>query len=56
MAAVANAFLHCKAKGIRRFVSGALSFAHAHEHPEYEDLVARGMNELGNLLSSHGVI
>lgn len=56
VAAVAIAYLRYKTKGISRFVGGALTFTHAHEHPECEDVVARGLDELGQLLGSHGVI
>lgn len=56
VAAVATAYLRYKAKAIRRFVGGTLAFAHTNERPGYEDVVARGMDELGQLLSSHGVI
>jgi len=56
VAAAATAFLRYQAEGIRRFVGGALSFASHSERRRYEEVVARGMDELGNLLSSHGVI
>lgn len=56
VAAAAAAFLRYQDKGERRFVGGALSFAHPDERDLYADVVARGMDELGQLLSSHGVI
>lgn len=56
VAAAANAFLRYQDEGIRRFAGGALSFASHAERGRYEDVVARGMDELGQLLSSHGVI
>lgn len=56
VAAAAAACLRYQDKGIRRFVGGALSFASHDERGQYEDVVARGMDELGHLLSSHGVI
>lgn len=56
VAAAAAAYLRYQDKGIRRFAGGALSFATPDERGRYEDVVARGMDELGQLLSSHGVI
>jgi hypothetical protein len=54
--AVASAVLRYKEKGIHRFVGGALAFASNQERVLYESLVARGMNELDQLLKSHGVL
>lgn len=54
--AAAAAYVRYRQKGIRRFVGGSLSFASPEERPIYEDVVARGMEELGLLLKSHGVI
>lgn len=56
VAAAATAYLRYQAKGIRRFVGGALSFASHHERILYEGVVARGMDEIGQLLVSHNVI
>lgn len=56
VAAAAAAYLRYQDEGIRRFAGGALSFASHAERGRYEDVVARGMDELGQLLSSHGVI
>ena len=56
VAAAAAAYVRYQQKGIRRFVGGALSFASPGERPLYESVVARGMDELGQLLRSHGVI
>jgi hypothetical protein len=54
--AVASAYLRYRDQGIRRFVGGALSFAAHAERGRYEDIVANGMDELGQLLSNHGVV
>ncbi len=56
VAAAAAAFLRYRQGGVRRFVGGALSFAAPQERVMYENLVARGLEELGLLLHSHGVI
>lgn len=56
VAAAAVAHLRYQDKGVRRFAGGALSFAPTDERPRYEDVVARGMDELGQLLNNHGVI
>jgi hypothetical protein len=56
VAAAAGACLRYQDKGIRRFAAGALSFASHAERGRYEDVVARGMDELCQLLSRHGVI
>ena len=56
VAAAAAAYLRYRNYGIRRFVGGALSFASYDERAQYEGVVARGMDELGQLLSSHGVV
>lgn len=56
VAAAAAAYVRYQQKGIRRFVGGALSFASPDERPIFEGVVARGMDELGRLLRSHGVI
>ena len=56
VAAAAAAYLRYHDKGVRRFAGGALSFALPHERSQYEVVVVRGMDELGELLRSHGVI
>lgn len=56
VAAAAAACLRYRDKGVRRFSGGALSFAPPDERSRYEDVVARGMEELYLLLSTHGVI
>lgn len=56
VAAAAAAYLRYQQKDMRRFVGGTLSFAPPHERAQYEDVVAHGMDELGQLLKSHGVI
>jgi hypothetical protein len=56
VAAAATACLRYKEEGVRRFSGGALSFASHTERELYESVVARGMDELGELLCSHGVI
>ena len=42
--------------GIQRFTGGTFSFASVEERSRYENVVARGMDELGQLLSIQGVI
>lgn len=54
--AVASAFLRYKQKGLPYFVGGALAFASNQERVLYERVVARGMDELGQLLKKHGVL
>jgi hypothetical protein len=56
VAAVVTAYLRYKDEGIRRFVGGALNFASHSERGQYESVVARGLEEIGRLLYSHGVI
>lgn len=56
VAAAANACLRYQDKGIRRFTGGALSFASPDERARYENVVVRGMDELNQLLKTHGVI
>ncbi len=56
VAAAAAAYLRFRDKGVHRFVGGALSFASHGERTLYEGVFARGMKELGQLLTSHGVI
>ncbi len=56
VAAAAAAYLRYKDEGIRRFAGGSLSFASHSDREQYEGVVARGMDEMGKLLSSHGVI
>lgn len=56
VAAAAAAYLRYQQQGLRRFVGGALSFASPDERALYEEVVARGMDELGQLLINHGVI
>lgn len=56
VAAAATAYLRYQAKGVRRFAGGALSFASSPEREQYEYVVARGMDELGHLLRTNGVI
>ena len=54
--AVAAAYLQCQTQGVRRFVGGALAFATADQRSQYEGVVERGLNELGQLLTHYGVI
>lgn len=54
--AVASAFLRYENQGGRRFAGGALSFATATDRPQYEGVVARGLEELGALMKHHGVL
>jgi len=54
--AIASAYLRYKDKGINRFVGGALSFSSPEERVKYEGVVARGLDELGQLLKNHGVL
>lgn len=56
VAAAAAAFLRYRDEGIRRFAGGPLSFATHSERMQYDGVVARGMDELGKLLSIHGLI
>jgi hypothetical protein len=56
VAAAASAYLRFKDMGIQRFSGGALSFASFDNRIHYEDVIARGMEEIGQLLFSHGVI
>lgn len=56
VAAAAAAYLRYREERIRRFTGGLLAFAPPDERKQYERVVARGMNELGQLLSQHGVI
>ena len=56
VAAAAAGHLRYQDIGIQRFTGGALSFASHDKLRQYEDVVARGMEELGQLLSRHGII
>ena len=56
VAAAAAAYLRYKDIGIQRFTGGTFSFASVEERSRYENVVARGMDELGQLLSIQGVI
>jgi hypothetical protein len=56
VAAAAAAYLRYMDQGVRRFTGGTLSFAPADVRVCYEGVVARGMDELGLLLTGHGVI
>ena len=56
VAAAANAYIRYKDDGIRRFTGGALSFASHADRQQYEGVVSRGIEELGLLLFSHGVL
>lgn len=54
--AAAGAYLRYKEQGINRFIGGSLSFAAPSERSKYEGVVARGLEEIGQLLIQHGVI
>jgi len=54
--AVAGAVLRYQQHGIRRLTSGQLAFADAADRARYEGVVARGLNELGQLLEREEVI
>lgn len=54
--AAAGAYLRYKKMGINRFVGGSLSFASPNERSKYERVVARGLDEIGQLLKTHGVL
>ena len=56
VAAAAAAYIRYQDMGIRRFAGATLSFASQDERKHYENVVARGMDELGQLLSKYGVI
>ena len=56
VAAAAAAYIRYQDEGIRRFAGAALSFGSQADRERYADVVSRGMEELGQLLSSHGVI
>jgi hypothetical protein len=56
VAAVAAAYLRYQDIGIRRFTGGTLFLASQDDCRRYEDVVARGMDELGQLLSKQKVI
>lgn len=56
VSAAASAFLRYKQRGLPRLVGGALAFAPNQVRVLYEGVVARGMDELGQLLKSHGVL
>jgi hypothetical protein len=56
VAAAAAACVRYQDMGIQRFAGATLSFASQDEGRHYEKVVARGMDELGQLLSKHGVI
>ena len=56
VAVAAAACLRYQDEGVRLFAGGALSFASHAERARYESVVARGMDEIGKLLSRHGVI
>ena len=54
--AAATAYLRYKEKGIGQVVGGALSFSSPNERSKYEGVVARGLNEVGQLLIEYGVL
>lgn len=54
--AAAVAYLRYKTRGVRRFIGGNLSFALPQERPQFEGVVARGLEELGQLLRSFGLV
>jgi 7-cyano-7-deazaguanine synthase in queuosine biosynthesis len=54
--AAASAFLRYKDVGIRRFVGGHLSFAGPGQRQDYEGVVARGLEEIGNLLHAFRIV
>ena len=54
--AAAAAYLRYQDEGIRRYVGSSVLFAPHSERERYEGVVARGMDELGKLLASQGVI
>ena len=56
VAAAAASYLRYQDEGIRRFVGSSVLFAPYSDREQYEAVVARGMDELGKLLSSQGVI
>lgn len=54
--AVANACLVAKQSGIRRLISGNLSFADHQNRGDFEGVFSRGFNEVQELLRGKGVI
>lgn len=56
VAATAAAYVRYQDEGIRRFTGAALSFAPYAERLQYEDVISRGMEELGQFLASQGLI
>lgn len=56
VAAVATTYLQYKDKGIQSIIRGELSFTSTNNRTQYESVVARGLDELGQLLISQGII
>lgn len=56
VAAVASTYLLYKDKGIQSIIRGELFFASTNNRVQYESVVARGLDELGQLLKSQGII
>ena len=56
VSAAASTYLQYRNKGIQSLTRGNLSFASINDRAQYENVVARGIDELGQLLSSQGII
>lgn len=56
VSSVASTYLKYQSEGIKSITSGNLLFAPTCERTQYEDVIARGLDELGALLKSQGVI
>ncbi len=56
LAAVALAVKQVELSGINRFIKGSLSFANPNDRNSYLGVVARGINELGNLLRGYKIL
>lgn len=56
VSSVASTYLQYQSEGIKSITCGNLSFAPISERFQYENVLARGLDELGALLISQGVI
>lgn len=56
VSAAASTYLQYRERGIQSLTRGNLLFASTNDRAQYESVLARGLNELGQLLSSQGII
>lgn len=56
ISSIASTYLQYKNNGIKNLTAGHLLFVQGHKRIQFEEVISRGLDELGEYLKQHGVI